>query len=127
MELDAAQDEGDGVRGLIIRPDDEVIAVVLSTLTDFTAALDGAWREYVPLVNGTMYVDSGVIQKGWDADATHINYIASALASTIGYFQLDHWLLGPVVVVGPYDQGGWDTHITPVVGRLIRQIEMAFQ
>lgn len=113
------------VHGLMIRPDKSVSPTILRSLADYKAALEGCYLEHYLLAGGSMYVDEEALVKQYDP--SRINYVASAVVSTIGRIELTQWILGSVLVVGPPDLEGWDTNITTDVGYLVHNIERLFR
>lgn len=113
------------VRALVIRPGNRVEEVTLRSLTDYKGALDGGWLEPVPLKQGVMYVDEEFLLR--DYTRQDINRIATGLVKMIGLIHLDAWILGPAIVVGPTDQGGNDTDVSPGMIALIHKIELTLR
>lgn len=111
------------VRALVLRPGNKVEEVTLRSLPDYKEALDGGWLEPVNLKNGLMYVDEEFLLR--DYTTQDINRIATGLVKMIGFINLDAWILGPAIVVGPTDQDGNDTDIRPELVALIKKIQLS--
>lgn len=110
-----------GVRGLVIRPDKTITDTTFSSLSDYQTAI-GGYIEAVVLRDGTtMFVDEEFLLKGYGPE--DLNSIATDVAGLGGRPDLLlSGILGPVVVVGPVDNQGNETDITPQARRWIERV-----
>lgn len=109
------------IRGLIIRPDKTVTETTFGSLSDFQKAV-GGYIEAVGLSDGsTMYVDEEYLIKGYGPE--DFNSIARDVAGLGGHPELVlQGILGPVVIVGPVNQEGWDTDIPPTARQWVERV-----
>jgi hypothetical protein len=108
------------VKGIAIYPDKRVAEVELSDLADYQGIVEG-WIEAVTLVDGsTLYCNE---EYRYKFGPHEVNWIASDVASLGGrpHFLFDP-ILGPVVIVGPPDDEGYDTDITDDARRWVRRV-----
>ncbi len=108
------------VRGVAIYPDKRVEDVTVTGLAEMQAIVDGN-IEAVELSDGsTMYVDEEYLyNKPRDA----INSIAMDVCGLGGVPHLMfQGILGPVLVLGPVDDEGWNTDVTDKARKWIRRV-----
>lgn len=109
------------VKGIIIRADKTLTDVEVGDLASYQAAVEGN-IEAVTLSDGTtMYVNEEYrYQFGPEA----FNSVASDVCGLGGRLDimLHGGILGPVLVVGPVDDDGYDTDITDRARRWIRRV-----
>ena len=107
-------------KGIAIYPDKRVEEVEVAELGDYQAIVDG-YIEAVNLKSGdTMYVNEEYWYKFTPEDR---NSIAMDVAGLGGRPDLMlNGILGPVVVLGPIDDEGYDTDITDQARRWIERV-----
>ena len=108
------------VKGIRIAADKTVTDIELNSLEDYQAAVVGM-IEPITLSDGTtMYVNEEYRYQFTNDD---VNWMAGDIAASMGspHFLFDP-ILGPVVVVGPLDDEGYDTDITAKARRVIKKV-----
>jgi Domain of unknown function (DUF3846) len=108
-------------KGLLIKSDKTIAEVTLDGYHDLSDAI-GGYIEAVRLKSGdTMYVDEEFLIKGYGPD--DFNSIASDVCGLGGRPDLMlTGILGPVVILGPIDEAGDDTDITPAARRMVKRV-----
>lgn len=109
--------------GIAIYPDKRVQEVTFDRETGLEAKqkIVEGWIEAVALSDGsTMYVNE---EFSYQFTAEDVNWMASDIAGVMGRQQfLFNPILGPVVIVGPVDEEGWDTGITEKARKAVERV-----
>lgn len=110
-------------QGIAIYPDKRVQEVTFDRETGLEAKqkIVEGWIEAVALSDGsTMYVNE---EFSYQFTAEDVNWMASDIAGVMGRQQfLFNPILGPVVIVGPVDEEGWDTGITEKARKAVERV-----
>lgn len=118
------------VKGLVLRPESSVAERVTfddtgsgtSMLTQLQQII-GGYVETVPVGEGTLYLDEEGKLKG-----QVMNLAANELLAVAGTrLQPGDVIVGTVVLLGPADDEGWDTDVTPELEALVAEAGIEVQ
>ena len=107
------------IKGLAIHPDKRVEEVTLRRLEDYQGAIGGLIEPIMLKDGSTMYVDDEFLSRKLD----EFNSVAGDVAGLGGRPDVMlSGILGPVVIVGPLDQHGYDTDVTDLARRWVERV-----